>query len=61
LKAIPVCLASGSTAHAYFQEWVKHAVFADLWGIALELDDDLVGLDWRLQSVDGAITECCVQ
>jgi putative transposase len=44
-KAIPVCLASGSTAHAYFQEWVKHGVFADLWEIALELYDDLVGLD----------------
>jgi len=56
-KAIPVCLASGSTAHAYFQEWVKRGVFADLWEIALELYDDLVGLDWRWQSIDGTMTK----
>ena len=56
-KAIPVCLASGSTAHAYFQEWVKRGVFADLWEIALERYDELVGLDWRWQSVDGAMTK----
>jgi putative transposase len=32
-------------------------VFADLWEIALELCDELVGLDWRWQSVDGAMTK----
>ncbi len=32
-------------------------VFARLWQIALELYDDLVGLDWRWQSVDGAMTK----
>jgi putative transposase len=56
-NAIPACLAPGSTAHAYFQEWVELGVFATLWGIALELYDDLVGLDWRWQSVDGAMTK----
>ena len=56
-KAIPKCLAPGSTAHAYFQEWVQLGVFARLWQIALELYDDLVGLDWRWQSVDGAMTK----
>jgi hypothetical protein len=28
-----------------------------LWQIALELYDDLVGLDWRWKSVDGAMTK----
>ncbi len=28
-----------------------------LWQIAFELHDDLVGLDWRWQSVDGAMTK----
>jgi putative transposase len=56
-KAIPVCLASRSTAHAYFQEWVKLGIFADLWEIALQLYDELVGLDWRWQSVDGALSK----
>jgi transposase len=42
-KAIPKSLAPGSTAHAYFQEWVQLGVFARLWHIALELYEDLVG------------------
>jgi len=56
-KAIPKSLAPGSTAHAYFQEWVQLGIFARLWQIALELYDDVVGLDWRWQSVDGAMTK----
>jgi putative transposase len=56
-NAIPTCLAPGSTAHAYFQEWVELGVFGTLWEIALALYDDLVGLDWRWQSVDGAMTK----
>jgi len=36
---------------------VQLGIFARLWQIALELYDDLVGLDWRWQSVDGAITK----
>jgi putative transposase len=45
-KAIPKSLAPGSTAHAYFQEWVQLGIFARLWQIALDLYDDLVGFDW---------------
>ena len=56
-KAIPSCLAPGSTAHAYFQEWVACGVFAILREITLELYDELVGWDWRWQSVDGAMTK----
>ncbi|ADB15575.1 transposase IS4 family protein [Pirellula staleyi DSM 6068] len=56
-KAIPRCLAAGSTAHSYFQQWVEQGVFDDLWQLALELFDDLVGLDWRWQAVDGAMTK----
>ena len=46
-KAIPNSLAPGSTARSYFQEWVQLGIFAGLWQIALELYDDLVGIDWR--------------
>jgi len=56
-KAIPRCLAPGSTAHEYFQEWVNHGVFDDLWQMALSVYDELVGLDWKWQSVDGAMTK----
>ena len=56
-KAIPRELAPGSTAHQYFQEWVAKGIFAKLWEVALQFFDDLVGLDWRWQSVDGAVTK----
>lgn len=56
-KAIPPELCPGSTAHAYFQEWVAAGVFEDLWALALEEYDDLKGLDWEWQSADGAMTK----
>lgn len=56
-KAIPPSLAPGSTAHQYFQQWVADGVFEKLWQMALEEYDGLIGLDWRWQSVDGAMTK----
>lgn len=56
-KAIPPELAPGSTAHEYFQQWVDDGVFDGLWQAALTEYDDVVGLDWTWQSVDGAMTK----
>jgi putative transposase len=56
-KAIPPELCPGSTVHAYFQEWVALGVFEELWALALEEYDQLEGLDWEWQSVDGAMTK----
>lgn len=56
-KSIPQCLAAGSTAHDYFQQWVDHGVFDDLWQLALQEYHELVGLDWKWQAVDGAMTK----
>lgn len=56
-KAIPSQLAPGSTAHDYFQRWVKLGIFEQLWNKSLDHYDDLVGLEWRWQSVDGAMTK----
>ncbi len=56
-KAIPPSLAPGSTAHEYFQEWVRHGVFDAFWQLALREYHDLVGFDWFWQSVDGAMTK----
>ncbi len=46
-KAIPCCLAPGSTAHQYFQEWARLGAFYKLWQLALEYYDELMGLNWR--------------
>ena len=56
-KAIPPELAPGSTAHDYFQQWVEMGIFDQLWNAALSQYDELVGLDWDWQSVDGAMTK----
>lgn len=56
-KAIPPILCPGSTAHDYFKHWVAEGVFENLWQLALEEYDELVGLNWRWQSVDGAMTK----
>ena len=56
-KAMPAQFGSGSAIHAYFQEWVRLGVFEKLWQRALEEYDELKGIDWRWQSLDGAMTK----
>lgn len=56
-KAIPPELCPGSTVHDYFQDWVRRGVFQRIWELALEEFDDLQGLDWTWQSLDGAQTK----
>ena len=56
-KAMPSQFGSGSAIHAYFQEWVALGVFEELWRLALEEYDELRGIDWKWQSVDGAMTK----
>jgi transposase len=55
LDATGIC--SGSTAHARFQEWQQAGVFLQFWKEGLLEYDDLHGIDWRWQSMDGAMTK----
>jgi transposase len=50
-------LCSGSTAHTRYQEWVKAGIFLKLWQIGVEQFDELKGIDWEWQSMDGAMTK----
>jgi len=56
-KAMPAQFGSGSAIHAYFQEWVRRGVFRKFWRVALEEYDDLQGIDWEWQSLDGTMTK----
>lgn len=56
-KAMPRQFGSGSAIHAYFQEWVEGGVFEELWEFALIEYDELKGIDWKWQSMDGAMTK----
>jgi transposase len=46
-----------STVYYYFTQWVKAGIFALLWAEALTVYDELTGLEWTWQSVDGAMTQ----
>ena len=50
-------LCPGSTAHDRYQEWVKAGVFSRLWQSGVERYDELQGIDWEWQSMDGAMTK----
>jgi transposase len=56
-KAVPPEFGSGSSLHRYFQLLVKRDVFRTLWAMALLEYDDLKGIEWRWQSMDGAMTK----
>lgn len=55
LNATGIC--SSSTAHRRFQEWTELGVFKKLWAEGLEEYDALKGIQWRWQSMDGAMTK----
>ena len=50
-------ICSSSTAHCRFQEWVQAGIFRKLWAMALDHYDELKGIDWSWQSMDGAMTK----
>src|SRR5215212_5882659 len=56
-KAMPKQFGSGSAIHDYFQRWVQCGVFQELWEFALAEYDELKGIDWKWQSLDGAMTK----
>lgn len=55
LDATEIC--SSSTAHRRFQEWTEAGVFETLWQLGLKEYDELKGLDWSWQAMDGAMTK----
>jgi len=55
LNATGIC--SSSTAHRRFQAWAEAGVFRQLWADGLVCYDELKGIDWKWQSMDGAMTK----
>jgi putative transposase len=56
-NALPRSLSPHSTAHDRFQEWRAAGVFERLWQEGLYAYDELVGIDWEWQAMDGAMTK----
>lgn len=49
--------APPSTVHGIYRKWVKSGVFKRAWETLLLHYDEKVGIDWKWQSLDGAITK----
>jgi putative transposase len=56
-KALPRSLGASSTVHDRFQEWRQDGVFKSMWIDGLKIYDEKVGINWKWQSMDGAITK----
>ena len=54
-KALPKEYGAASSIHKYFQEWVAAGFFVTIWSAGLMEYDELVGIDWEWQSMDGAM------
>jgi transposase len=57
-KALPKSeYGSASSIHKYFLEWKRHGVFVRLWRKGLAEYDDLEGIAWSWQSIDGSMVK----
>ena len=54
-KAVPDEFGAGSSIHAHFQRWHKEGFFVKLWQMGLAEYDEMEGIAWRWQSIDGAM------
>lgn len=57
-KALPKeRFGSPSSVHAYFQQWERQGVFLRIWQAGLAEYDEMEGISWRWQSIDGAMNK----
>jgi transposase len=53
-KALPKCYGSSSAVHRYFQLWSNEGIFLKMWQLGLQKYDEIKGIKWEWQSVDGS-------
>ena len=54
-KALPREFGSSSSVHAYFRKWTKAGLFLRLWKKGLAEYDEMEGIAWSWQSIDGSL------
>src|ERR1039458_2838365 len=52
-KALPKSFGSASSVHKHFQRWRGQGFFLALWQAGLAEYDDMEGIAWEWQSIDG--------
>lgn len=56
-NALPRSLGASSTVHDRFQYWEREGVFRRLWESGLQAYDEIKGIEWTWQAMDGAMTK----
>ena len=56
-KALPKEFGSASAIHLHFQQWHRAGFFVALWRAGLAEYDEMEGIAWDWQSVDGAMAK----
>src|SRR5271165_6185709 len=56
-KALPREFGSASAVHAHFQRWQREGFFLGIWRAGLAEYDEMEGIAWDWQSVDGAMAK----
>jgi len=56
-KALPKEFGSASSVHKYFLEWKRKGVFVAMWRLGLAEYDEMEGIAWSWQSMDGAMVK----
>jgi transposase len=57
-KALPKeRYGSPSSVHKYFRIWLKEGLFLKLWQVGLAEYDEMEGIAWTWQSIDGAMVK----
>jgi transposase len=56
-KALPSVYGSASSIHQYFSEWAEAGFFRRMWQEGLLTYDELSGIGWEWQSVDGCMVK----
>ncbi len=56
-NALPREIGASSTVHDRYQEWERLGFFEELWRAGLLEYDELEGIEWEWQAIDGAMTK----
>lgn len=56
-NALPAAFPPSSTVHDRMQEWERLGFFAALWQAGLSEYDEIAGIDWQWQALDGVMTK----
>jgi putative transposase len=56
-NALPRQMGASSTVHDRYQEWERLGFFEQLWRAGLLEYDELEGIEWERQAIDGAMSK----